>query len=258
MFGVFGTTWYYRLDLPGVKEFVAKYQKTYPGVQIKVPGNVFLNGYLATRELLRVVEEAGATNNIAVIKKLEGRKMSAARPHAAPRRVDRPGTHQVQQTIYMASYNDKPAETDDIFKILAQRAAAGSRRPGRAEGLQAGDLRGDAELRSSRAWMFLANLLPHLLNGVSLGLLFALIALGFMLIVGVMEVINLAHGSLFALGAYCRHLPARAQKFPFYVGVPARAAARGAGRDAAGSSACAAPTARTRSTACCSPSARRW
>ena len=48
----------------------------------------------------------------------------------------------------------------------------------------------------------LTNLLPHLLNGVSLGLLFALIALGFMLIVGVMEVINLAHGSLFALGAY--------------------------------------------------------
>jgi branched-chain amino acid transport system permease protein len=47
-----------------------------------------------------------------------------------------------------------------------------------------------------------ANLLPHLLNGVALGLLFALIALGFMLIVGVMETINLAHGSLFALGMY--------------------------------------------------------
>jgi branched-subunit amino acid ABC-type transport system permease component len=46
------------------------------------------------------------------------------------------------------------------------------------------------------------NLLPHLVNGVSLGLLFALIALGFMLIVGVMETINLAHGSLFALGMY--------------------------------------------------------
>ena len=49
---------------------------------------------------------------------------------------------------------------------------------------------------------FVGALLPHLFNGVSLGLLFALIALGFMLIVGVMEVINLAHGSLFALGAY--------------------------------------------------------
>jgi branched-chain amino acid transport system permease protein len=48
----------------------------------------------------------------------------------------------------------------------------------------------------------LLNLLPHLLNGLSLGLLLALIALGFMLIVGVMETINLAHGSLFALGMY--------------------------------------------------------
>lgn len=46
------------------------------------------------------------------------------------------------------------------------------------------------------------DLLPHLVNGLTLGLLFALIALGFMLIVGLMEQINLAHGSLFALGAY--------------------------------------------------------
>jgi branched-chain amino acid transport system permease protein len=45
-------------------------------------------------------------------------------------------------------------------------------------------------------------ILPHILNGLTLGLLFALIALGFMLIVGLMEQINLAHGSLFALGAY--------------------------------------------------------
>jgi branched-subunit amino acid ABC-type transport system permease component len=49
---------------------------------------------------------------------------------------------------------------------------------------------------------FLLQLIPHLVNGISLGLLFALIALGFMLIVGVMETINLAHGSLFALGMY--------------------------------------------------------
>lgn len=48
----------------------------------------------------------------------------------------------------------------------------------------------------------MANLIPHLVNGIALGLLFALIALGFMLIVGVMETINLAHGSLFALGMY--------------------------------------------------------
>ena len=48
----------------------------------------------------------------------------------------------------------------------------------------------------------MASLAPHLVNGITLGLLFALIALGFTLIVGVMEVINLAHGSLFTLGAY--------------------------------------------------------
>ncbi len=50
--------------------------------------------------------------------------------------------------------------------------------------------------------LFFYELLPHILNGLALGLLFALLALGFMLIIGVMEVINLAHGSLFALGAY--------------------------------------------------------
>jgi branched-chain amino acid transport system permease protein len=47
-----------------------------------------------------------------------------------------------------------------------------------------------------------AELLTQLLNGVVLGLLYALIALGFMLILGTMEVINFAHGALFALGGY--------------------------------------------------------
>jgi len=46
------------------------------------------------------------------------------------------------------------------------------------------------------------SLVPHLVNGLALGLLFALIALGFMLVVSLMETINLAHGSFFALGMY--------------------------------------------------------
>ena len=118
IFGVFGTSWYYRLDLPGVKEFVAAYQKQFPGMAIKVPGNVYHNSYMSTRELLRCVEEAGTTHNLAVIKKLEGRKMSARdRLQHYDAWMD-PVTHQCQQTIYMASYNDQPAEKDDIFKIL--------------------------------------------------------------------------------------------------------------------------------------------
>jgi branched-chain amino acid transport system substrate-binding protein len=120
IFGVFGTTWYYRLDLPGVKEFVAAYQKHFPGMAIAVPGNVFHNGYMATRELLRCVQEAGTTNNLAVIRKLEGRRMSARdRLQHHDAWID-PATHQCQQTIYLASYNDAPAEKTDIFRILAQ------------------------------------------------------------------------------------------------------------------------------------------
>ncbi|MEO7135810.1 MAG: ABC transporter substrate-binding protein [Vicinamibacterales bacterium] len=122
IFGVFGTTWYYRLDLPGVKEFVANYQKVYPGMAIKVPGNVYHNGYMATRELLRCVEEAGTTSSIAVIKKLEGRKMSARDRMQHHEAWINPTTHQCQQTIYMATYNDQPAEKDDIFKVLANVA----------------------------------------------------------------------------------------------------------------------------------------
>jgi branched-chain amino acid transport system substrate-binding protein len=120
IFGVFGTTWYYRLDLPGVKEFVEKYQKVYPGMAIKVPGNVYFNGYMATRELLRAVERAGSTNNLKVIRELENLKVSALDRMQHHDAYMNPQTHQMQQTIYMATYNDKPAEKDDIFKILTQ------------------------------------------------------------------------------------------------------------------------------------------
>jgi branched-chain amino acid transport system permease protein len=48
----------------------------------------------------------------------------------------------------------------------------------------------------------IAELTTQLLNGVVLGLLYAVIALGFMLILGTMEVINFSHGVLFALGGY--------------------------------------------------------
>ena len=120
IFGVFGTNWYYRLDLPGVKEFVAAYQKVYPGVAIKVPGNTYYNGYMATRELLRAVERAGSTNNLQVIKQLESLKVSARDRMQHHDAYMNPATHHLEQTLYMASYNDAPVEKDDIFRILAQ------------------------------------------------------------------------------------------------------------------------------------------
>jgi branched-chain amino acid transport system permease protein len=49
-------------------------------------------------------------------------------------------------------------------------------------------------------------LLAQLLNGVQYGLLLFLIASGLTLIFGVMGVINLAHGSMFMIGAYVAYL----------------------------------------------------
>jgi branched-chain amino acid transport system permease protein len=45
-------------------------------------------------------------------------------------------------------------------------------------------------------------LLSFTMNGLVLGLIFAVVAMGFTLILGVMQVINFTHGILFALGAY--------------------------------------------------------
>jgi branched-chain amino acid transport system permease protein len=58
--------------------------------------------------------------------------------------------------------------------------------------------------------MDFAGFLAQLLNGVQYGLLLFLIASGLTLIFGVMGIINLAHGSLFMIGAYVAFLVARA------------------------------------------------
>lgn len=44
--------------------------------------------------------------------------------------------------------------------------------------------------------------LQQLLNGLSVGLVYALVAIGFTLIFGVLNVVNFAHGEIFMLGAY--------------------------------------------------------
>ena len=119
LFGVFGTTWYHKLALPGVAEFVKKWQATNKEGSIPVPGNVSYNGYMATRELLRAIERAGSVNNIKIIKALEGHKMPAAdRMQDFDAYIDA-NTHQVQQTIYLARRNAKPKDPTDLFEIIS-------------------------------------------------------------------------------------------------------------------------------------------
>ncbi|KZM52141.1 ABC transporter substrate-binding protein [Labrenzia sp. OB1] len=133
LFGVFGTTWYYGLDLPGVKEFVERYQAMYPDTSMRVPGNVFYNGYMATSELLKAIERAGSTNNIAIIKELEGHVMPAAERMQHDDAVIDPLTHQVQQSIYLATANDEPRDENDMFKILTQSSPQDVRDEGALE-----------------------------------------------------------------------------------------------------------------------------
>ena len=45
-------------------------------------------------------------------------------------------------------------------------------------------------------------LAQQIINGLSLGGVYALFALGFTLVFGVLNVINLAHGAIFMIGAY--------------------------------------------------------
>ena len=99
-----------------------------------MPGNVSYNGYMATRELLRAIERAGSTNNVKIIKELENLKVSATdRMQHFDAYMD-PVTHQMQQTIYLARRNAKPADKTDLFEIISwtePKAAAddGCRRP---------------------------------------------------------------------------------------------------------------------------------
>ena len=122
LFGVFGTTWYWKLDLPGVAEFVQRYQEAYPDTKMRVPGNVFYNGYMATRELLSAVERAGSTNNRKVIQELEGLKVSAGDRMQHHDAWMNAATHQMQQTIYLATANHGTEDPDDMFKVLSQSA----------------------------------------------------------------------------------------------------------------------------------------
>lgn len=46
------------------------------------------------------------------------------------------------------------------------------------------------------------NLVQQLINGISLGSIYALIALGYTMVYGVIKLINFAHGEIYMVGAY--------------------------------------------------------
>src|SRR5258708_24468011 len=64
-------------------------------------------------------------------------------------------------------------------------------------------------------------LLPLLLNGLTLGAIYALIALGYTLVYGILRLINFAHGDIFMVAAYAALFAALSSFAPIDPG-PAR------------------------------------
>ncbi len=71
----------------------------------------------------------------------------------------------------------------------------------------------------------MTDFLQHTLNGISLGAIYALIALGYTMVYGVLKFINFAHGEIFMLGAYFgfyagNALGANSEKQGFWIFLP--------------------------------------
>lgn len=65
--------------------------------------------------------------------------------------------------------------------------------------------------------------IQHLINGLSLGSLYALIAIGYTMVYGILRLINFAHGDIFMLGAYLAYYLTMWTGLPWYLTFPAAA-----------------------------------
>ncbi|MHB0884479.1 MAG: branched-chain amino acid ABC transporter permease [Bacillota bacterium] len=60
----------------------------------------------------------------------------------------------------------------------------------------------------------------QILNGLQLGLVYALIALGYTMVYGIIRLINFAHGDIFMVGAFVAFFSTSSWHLPFLVAVP--------------------------------------
>src|SRR5262245_812871 len=66
-----------------------------------------------------------------------------------------------------------------------------------------------ARCRPNSASLLVENLLQQLLNGITWGSIYALIALGYTMVYGVLKLINFAHGEVYMMGAMSGYYAAR-------------------------------------------------
>ena len=226
---------------PGRERVRGPVQETLPTSPIPVPTANTVNGYIGVRELLRGIERAGKDDVTAVIKAMEGATarvflkndpitirewdhkflwasyvVRVKKPNEMKDRADfveilkwAPGKD-TARTRQENPVNLGPYPERDAERRAAKRGVPSSPPrccPGRtrawplpAVGVCGADPGTHASCVSREGVM--TEFFPFLMNGVVLGLIFAVVALGFTLILGVMQVINFCHGILFAFGAY--------------------------------------------------------
>lgn len=63
---------------------------------------------------------------------------------------------------------------------------------------------------------FTEQLIQQLINGVSLGSIYALIALGYTMVYGIIKLINFAHGDIYMMGGYAGFFATAVLKLPFF------------------------------------------
>lgn len=66
----------------------------------------------------------------------------------------------------------------------------------------------------------MAQLLEQIINGIILGGIYALIAVGYTMVYGIIQLINFAHGEIFMFGAYFAFLCVTTFGLPFWVALP--------------------------------------
>jgi branched-chain amino acid transport system substrate-binding protein len=117
--GYFAVEWYHKIDAPGVKEFVERYQKRFPDASIPVPENCCYNGYIGARELLRAAQRAGTLETTPIVKVLEGYTFSDNMKYD-PTTI-RDWDHQFIQDVFIGeakSPEEIKADRTDFHKII--------------------------------------------------------------------------------------------------------------------------------------------
>ncbi len=65
----------------------------------------------------------------------------------------------------------------------------------------------------------MVNILQQVLNGISLGSIYALIALGYTMVYGILKFINFAHGDIYMVGAFIGYFALGTLNLPFALGL---------------------------------------